>query len=382
MSRADRSLRDLAALQRTGATSRVLNLALVEVQSRKDPDWAQRPFFRSRTLNTAILVKHRLREDERYVFDGAPTSATKIIVPFANADLALGARAMFVGQRGWRDMVRALCEDSADVPRDLRMLSAVDRLPSLDPFLLREHLKRFGFSVATCYLAISPGDHERMRTFVRHEISRLIDLAFAGQRGMLSDTSRLVDVLLSTRLDERLEPLRRTLGLEGDAYKEGVFSWKGFLYYKWMLGDLWPRLLEVIEELRQVQTAGRTELEDLRYIELARRRLEAAIHQHRREALDALRVYDEAFHDLVENGRPAAFRDFLVKAPGMFTALGERIGAISHLASFWRYRFARPDQAILTSEFVDILQDFEATLGVTDRAVSLDAPRPVRAAAG
>jgi hypothetical protein len=65
-----------------------------------------------------------------------------------------------------------------------------------------------------------------------------------------------------------------------------------------------------------------------------------------------------------------AFRDFLLKAPDMFMMLGERMGVISHIASFWRYRF--PDLRSLNApieEVVDILQDFEANLISYDQAL-------------
>ena len=53
----------------------------------------------------------------------------------------------------------------------------------------------------------------------------------------------------------------------------------------------------------------------------------------------ALGVYDASFQDLVENQTPKTFRDFLLSAPHMFLELGEKLGAISHIVSFWRYRF-------------------------------------------
>ena len=46
-----------------------------------------------------------------------------------------------------------------------------------------------------------------------------------------------------------------------------------------------------------------------------------------------------AFADLVANQSPKTFRDFLLCAPYMFLELGEKLGAISHIVSFWRYRF-------------------------------------------
>ena len=64
-------------------------------------------------------------------------------------------------------------------------------MPSLDPFLLREHLRNNDIEVAPCYFAISEGDQERMHAFVASELSRLVA---AGQGGNSTDgsTSRMV----------------------------------------------------------------------------------------------------------------------------------------------------------------------------------------------
>jgi hypothetical protein len=274
---------------------------------------------------------------------------------------------MFVGQRGWREMLEEMTANTADMERDARVLQLIDQLPSLDPFLLREHLKRHGFDIGRCYFAISNADYERMQTFVRREISRLIELAFKGSKTSHSDTSKLVQALLSADVDERFEPLRRTLGLQGDAYREGIFSWKGFLYYKWLLADLWPRLLTVLHELRHIKLSGQRDPDLLRLIERSRSRLAAAIHQRRQQLSDSLQFYDDAFRDLTEKEDPGAFRDFLVKAPSMFMTLGERIGGISHVASFWRYCVPTPNAGPMAAEdLYDLLLDFEASLGVEE----------------
>ena len=364
-SRTGRDVRDLAALQKSGSSSRVLNLA--QLEGCLDAEYEEKPFFLNRTLNTAILVKHRIRTDERFVFDVVGSNATKIIVPFSHQDLTLGGRSMFVGQRGWHDMLEEMCANPADLERDIRVLMLVDKLPSLDPFLLREHLKRHGFDIGRCYFSISAADYERMQAFVRQEISRLIELAFRGGRGSADETARLVKILLSSDVDERMEPLRRTLGLHGEAYREGIFSWKGFLYYKWVLSDLWPRLLTVMNEVRSIRLTNRHDVELMQYIERSRSRLVSAVHTRRRELAAALQFYDEAFHELTEKEDPAAFRDFLVRAPAMFTTLGERIGGISHIASFWRYCVPAPGVGPIAAEdLYEILLDFENSVGVED----------------
>ena len=58
---------------------------------------------------------------------------------------------------------------------------------------------------------------------------------------------------------------------------------------------------------------------------------------------EAYFVYAE---EMRNSKRIAVFRDFLVRAPSLFFALGERIGGIAHVASFWRYCFPTPSRAV------------------------------------
>ena len=73
-----------------------------------------------------------------------------------------------------------------------------------------------------------------------------------------------------------------------------------------------------------------------------------------------LSVYDDAYSSLTVDGRPTAFRDFLLAAPDMFMSLGEQSGAVQHIASFWRFRFPLGRRvAVSPDELMDIFMDFE-----------------------
>ena len=374
----DRSFRSLSGLEKTASTSRVLNLAAVATQNFGDVEYESSPFFKASSLNGAVIIKHRLRQDEQYNFDASKRISTKLIIPFERTDLSLGGRSLFVGQRGWQEMLNQLRGDRDDEARDVALLEALDELPSLDPFLLREHLKRRDFRIANCYFAISAPDLDRMQRFVSSEISKLVDLAYGGQGssgGSNNNISKLVTLLLSGEVDHRLEPLRLTLGLEGDNFREGIFSWKGFLYYKWVLTSLWPELRAVIAELTEVKIVGPRDNELLREVKDIGQRVNSRIMGQVKKVRDTLQVYDDAFAELTQAGNPMAFRDFLLKSPEMFITLGERTGMVSHIASFWRYRFpkGRPLRAEL-DELFDILQDFHHGLGDDEELASVHQP--------
>jgi hypothetical protein len=253
--------------------------------------------------------------------------------------------------------------------RDLEVLKLINAVPSLDPFLLREHLRNHHYDVADCYFAISPADKSRMYEYVSTNIRSLIRLAGLG--GKESSTAKLVSALLSTEVDEKLAPLRVTLGLDGEAFREGVFSWRGFLYYKWCMQNLWPDLRDVVHELKVVKPGGALSAEYVTYIGASKERIIDSIRQTGVNVSNTLRVYDKAYASLVEHGDPAAFRDFLLGAPAMFLSIGEKMGAISHVSSFWRYRFPRGHSGRADAEeLVTIFQDFESGFGLQPAPMS------------
>jgi hypothetical protein len=358
----ERIYRSLRGLEKTASTSRVLNLAALSVRHNGDAEHLKAPLFAAGPLNGAVVLKHRLRPDEAALFDDLVRTATKIIVPFDRTDLGLGGRSLFVGEKGWVNALAELRGGPDDLHRDVDVLEAINELPSLDPFLLREHLKRRGFNISPSHFDISPGDLDRMQRFVGGEIARLIELAYGGASGG-ANTTRLVEALLSSKTDERLEPLRLTLQLEGESYREGIFSWKGFLYYKWSLNLLWPRLKEVLSEISQVRVIGPRDRELMVVVEEMKVRLRQSMERQVKGVMGYLKTYDSVFEQLT-TGNPVAFRDFLLKSPDMFMLLGEGAGTCSHVATFWRYRFPKGKPlAAGMGELLDILQDFEAGLG-------------------
>ena len=361
----DRTFRSLRGLEKTASTSRVLNLAALAARNVGNPEHDKNPFFTAHSLNGAVIVRHRLRDQERESFDRLRYTAIKLIIPFERSDLGLGGRSLFVAERGWLDAFEELRGAAPDASRDIAVLEAIDELPSLDPFLLREHMKRRGFDISPSYFEISVPDLARMQRFVGAEIAKLIELAYRDTVGMEENTTRLVEALLSARTDDRLEPLRLTLRLEKENYKEGIFAWKGFLYYKWVLNSLWSSLRDVFAELGRVRVIGPIDSETAAELEATKVRLRQKMERQVKAVMNHLNTYDEVFSQLTTEGNAIAFRDFLLKSPEMFLSLGEGCGLVSHIATFWRYQFpqGRPLAAGVT-ELMDVLQDFEASLAV------------------
>jgi hypothetical protein len=372
---ADRTVRALTHLEESASTARVLNLLRVQRRYRNDPAYRARPFFKNATLNKSIIIKHRLRRNEVGLFFDDRRTATKVIFPIDGKDLKLGGRYLFVNQiNGDRMLQDFLGERWTANPADRELLGLIDRLPSLDPFLLREHLNRHGYDPARCYFDVSDADLIRMLNFVEREIQRLIDLCYAGRSDGADGErrgSRLARKILSSAVDAETEPLRLTLRLDRPDYQEGVFCWKGFLYYKWTLREALPDVTKVANAIRTVRPHGPLDAETLVHLEKTRTALHAAILKALEDANKSLRQYDAAFASLI-GGKPQAFRDFLLDAPALFCALGERLGAVTHIVSFWNFRFPKTQRPLVAGpELVDIICDFEESL-----AFGASAPSP------
>ena len=167
----DRTVRFMSALG-GASTSRVLNLFRIAKDNAGNPEHAEKPLFLSPIINKSFLLKHRTRADETYLFASPRAVATKILIPFDSTDLRAGGRSLFVDQRGYADSLRQAGNYNPEsLQRDQMVLRLLNAVPSLDPFLLREHLRNNKIDVAPCYFAISEGDQERMYKFVTGEMS-------------------------------------------------------------------------------------------------------------------------------------------------------------------------------------------------------------------
>ena len=363
-------VRSLAALAKTCSTSRVLNLNAIDQTALRSTEKLHMPFFQDRLLNSAIITKHRPRPDEiQYFHENVPV-ATKIIFPLDNLDLRAGGRSVFVNQIGY---LNAICDflgkDPVLLDADLTILELLHELPSLDPFLVREKLKRHNFTPSNDYFAITPSDTARLEKFAYNEIRDLVSLAFqSGAEAGGELVKRMSNAILATNADHRLAPLQLTLGLEGEQFQRGIFSWKGFLYYKWQFQETQPELYKVVAQMQSMKIRGRVDPMVGYLVGTVRSSIKARIQEVIEQAGDILTLYDDGLAGLTKKGNAAEFRRFLLEAPDLFMELGHAMGMISHIVSYWRYQF-RPNQADVTNveEFLDLLKDFD--LGLSPRGV-------------
>ena len=366
----DRSVRSLIHLENSASTARVLNLLSSWRRHKEEPDYSAQPFFQNKALNRAMILKHQVKRDEVDLFEYPRLSATKVVLPVDPTDLKAGGKVALIGQRYFSQMLEgAMGQTREEAARDLSLLELLDTLSSFDPFLLREELKRNGYEPSACYLELTEADVKNIFAFAQSEIEPLVRMSLGAGSALANKTAKLVGKLFANDLDSEIQVLRQVLRLSESEFAEGIFCWKGFIYYKWVEQNVAATSQMVTDLILNTRPVGKQEgqiresLDKLRGL-LVDRMVSAAV-----TVKGSLAIYDDAYAELTTKTNPVPFREFLLSAPARFAELGERLGVLQHITSFCKYRFPTDRRVpIGAEELLDIFNDFEGALFVPETA--------------
>lgn len=363
--------RNMANIKDRPSSARILNLLDKTPRITESMDDGQNfePFFHNDTLSHGIFLKHRLRHDEVEVFDGTRSVGTKIFVAFNANRLEEGGKFIFVDERGANEvfhehfgMDRSVKPEQ--VAKDIALLRILDRLPSLDPFLVREKMRLEGYEPHVSYFDLSRAEYLQIRGFVEREFTPLAELAFKSGTTSVQQIDRLVDRMWDSRDLDAIRPLINSLQIKPEEAPEILFAWKGFVYYKSNLGLVKQQFVGFQNRVKHLKVKHfqskqiELEIEDMRQSTLIGMKRELV------EIQKTISKYDLAYKTgLLRERNPKAFRSFLDEAPQMFYDLGASIAAIKHAVSFWDFRFsASKSRECDAEEFIDIMRDFRRGL--------------------
>lgn len=356
----------LDLLKRGGTTSRVIDLVSIRDRFGDTAEYARQPLFHNARLNRSFIVKHALRHGERDRLGVDMASVTKVIFPMAEHDMKIGGQSLFVEQPEAEAVMAEFLGLPVADPRfrvDFARLELLSELPSFDPYLLREFFRRRKESVAPCYFQVSDDEFQKVTRFVAGQIDRLVQRAM-GSGGNLSQSLKLARILFEDEDSPQLDFLRQALRMTPQEYAAGVFGWKGTLYYYWSCEARFTQLQAFMAALRALKIVGaapgdRAEIDDMIHAIL-----EGASARWGR-VRSRLASYDAEFSRFVAKGDPSALKDFLRRAPGLFLEMGEDIGSVQHVLSYWRFWTGGKSRDTMTaSEALELLPDFEATVRV------------------
>ncbi len=358
--------RSFANLTGFVSSARILNLHQLWRELAEDEAYGQKPFFHHPLLNRCILLKHNLERGEEGRFGYRRLGATKLAIPLDSSDLGLGCQVMIVGQGNFIDRLTDLFDyTDRNLDRDLKVLSLVDALPTLDPYLLMHASSHYNFDIDPCYFRIPQSEAEQMEQSVRKEVKPLAELSLGGRSAPRSGVDKLCDLLIHHGPgDVLLEGLREGLHMSQEAFSGVLFSWKALMFYKQRLPQLEPWVSAAIDGVGAMRPSKATSAAMASTFERVKSRICEAALAAWEEANDLVDAYDQAYASLIRHERPGEFRAFLVDAQNRYAALGLRIARLDEIAGFWREELRQPKKSGLLDEMAPSLMELERGLAL------------------
>lgn len=365
MNNADRT--HLKWIVQGGATPRILDLWSISRRFRHTREHQSQPLFKNPRLNSSFLIKHTVRAHDRpYLCDDTPV-VTKVIIPVDIEDLSMGGHTFIVQEQEFDRRLRdflGISGSNKHFDADLERLKELSDLPSFDPFLLADRFAEGETPVARLYFNITKSDQEAMRRHVAQQIASIVGLAF-GSHELKHDDRRALkfaEQLLKDDHTGSLDQLRTTLGLSEDEFTEGIFGWKGTLYYRWNIDGAKVDLLAFLKEINTLTVSNATPVET-EQINTIRRSIMTEVRARWRALNSVIDEYDREFALFCQGGDPTAIRRFLLNAPEYFHDLGSDLGVVTHVTSYWKYWWTdRAKGTLPAREAMEIFPSFLRSL--------------------
>jgi hypothetical protein len=164
-----------------------------------------------------------------------------------------------------------------------------------------------------------------------------------------------------------MRPMMDALRMSDAEFWDGVFSWRGFLYYKWRLQMMAPGLVALFAGIEDYCPGGGVDKEFNAYLAEARPRLAQKLSTAVAFARSTIDIYNDAFAAMFDGGDATRFKQFLLDGPKLFVSLGEQVGLLDHFTSLWAYRRREREGRMSVVEYGDFLIDLDESLTATNR---------------
>lgn len=296
-------------------------------------------FFRNKPLNTVVLIKDAMSEADRRGI--IRPIGTKLYFPFNEENIYEGGRTIFLHDSA---LEKAIIEQYGEgavtreaLDEDMRIFSALDRLPSLDPFLMKDMFRREGITVNDSYFEVSPEVWSEIEAFMLQQFEPLVKAAFPEAMQSDERARSLMDTIWEARDIDALKPLIEGLRLPSYKALDIFSSWRGIVYYAYHHQRVQVRLIEMMKwfKLGDIAASGKPPGEAREMLEL----MKMVGDQLRVEwqTVDGIvRQYRGAYDKMFKSGTGSSdFLSFLNGSQDYYWRLGNAIGKINHGLYCW-----------------------------------------------
>ncbi len=315
-------------------SSRVLNCNIMTRRIlAKDPD--AKTFFACKPLNNLVLIKDT---DPQSRFGAI---GTKLYLPFNENDIYEGGRTVFVHNKHVEQALidnfgeGALPKDS--LASDMRILRVLDKLPTLDPFLLKDVFINEKITMNADYFEVSKEIWDQIEQYILQGFGPLAKAAFPDAVSSDEVARKLIEKMWEGKDLDALKPLIMALRLPEGKEQEIFASWKGIIYYGFEHDRMAESAAEInawMKDFKVPLTAGsaaeRNEAKS--DMETSRSRL----HNEWQESEKVLKDYQSSYDKMFKQRSGSAdFVRFLQNSSKYYWTLGNCLGKVGHAIYCW-----------------------------------------------
>jgi hypothetical protein len=312
-----------------------------------DPDAT--PFYRNKPLNTTVLIKDASPEDDRR--HGAPPVGTKLYFPFNDTNIYEGGRTIFLHDKHLESAIigqygeGAVTEDALD--RDMHVLRILDKLPSLDPFLLKDIFLRNKIAVNENYFEVSQEAWHEIEAFMLQKFEPLVRAAFPDIDASGEDTDdkarQLIDKIWEARDIVALQPLIDAFRLPQDRALDIFSSWRGIVYYSYQYQREQTHMIDLIKWLAENDkpVAG-VPANEAKEMQGMMSFTKDSLRQEWKKIEEIVREYQDSYDKMFKyKTSSSGFLNFLKRSNDIYWELGNSLGRTNHAIYCWNVMSSR-----------------------------------------
>ena len=193
-------------------------------------------FFRLPKMHGLILIKEANVSSGRKE-PGSPVVTTKLYLPYNQDDVYEGGRSIQFHDPRLLEILNELFGlkgatlAEPDLQHDLKVLGILDRLPSLDGFLMRDALELDGIAANENYFEVSGPERAAIYEYIRRKFEPLVRAACDGESTVTNKVNQLIEKVWEAKDQEALDPLIRAFRFPSDEALAIFASWKGINFY-------------------------------------------------------------------------------------------------------------------------------------------------------
>jgi hypothetical protein len=310
--------------------------------------------FDNKTLNASIIFKYpsaALESDtagdyadsfSSYDDSGEAYAArpvdTGIFLPYDRQDLWRGGHAVYLRKPGFEEaLIRhaglPVHDWDYSSQRDVQILRAIDAIPSLDVFLLKQALTPWITPRMGRIFNITEVEENAIKSLLYKALNPILSKALNSGANSDGIRERLMAAIWNPDLPEARHFIA-AFGLQPETARDVFEAWRGITFYQWQIKRQYPALARTISWLQDKPSLPydlRGNDPRLEQLKMFRTNITNQVKDISRKAKSIFDKYESCYTAFVEKNDPTKFRNFLETAEKNFWFLGFSISAICNI---------------------------------------------------